>query len=76
MTNEAINIKDFWKPIEECPKEKDHFYFLLSGDFINIGTWECNDFDKPCWCDQDIYRYPNPKFTHYAEIPPLPEEGE
>jgi len=72
MTTE---FKNFWKPIEDCPKEEGKYYFLLSGHYIIVGTWARTHLGY-YWIDQDGFNYYHRKIFHYAEIPPLSEKGE
>jgi len=76
MTRKTISIKDFWKPIEECPYAVDHYYFLRGDHIIIAAEWTANHYGEYCWCDTTGFCCVDIKVTHYAEIPPLPERGE
>jgi len=65
--------KNFWQPIEECPKEdmKDYFIAIKYRNFIHIGCWrEC---DK-AWCLRNGMRLEDCEIFYFAEIPYLPKD--
>jgi len=63
--------KSFWRPIEECPKERGKEYFLLRENGIAmIGQW---DERSKSW-HVDYSEWPEMFIAYYAEIPPLPEK--
>jgi len=75
MTRKTISIKDFWKPIEECPKAFEHYYLLRHIHGIIAAKWEKHQNGRDCWLNQ-FSTYCPEHITHFAEIPPLPERGE
>jgi len=70
---DKIKIEDFWKPIEECPKAFEHYYLLRHYCGIIAAKWGQNRHGKDCWRNQFDDYFPE-HITHFAEIPPLPDE--
>jgi len=71
MTIQKIPRKkrQFWKPISECPRKREHYYLIRTIFGIIAAKW---------WEDEQIWRSQYGKeedrhVTHFAEIPPLTE---
>jgi len=76
------NHDNFWKPIEQCPKEAEKEYELIAHHVggiypINYRFWGCRfDAERHCWVGDRGIPLSDEHYTvtHYAEIPPLPTD--
>ena len=80
--NEGSEPAPFWKPIEECPRAENVFYFCFSkhkGRAIvaQWGTWDIWDKENGVegWLSSENSLFDDDDITHFAYIPKLNKLG-
>jgi len=77
LKDAAANCAPFWQPIAECPKQDLKPYLLVQhglrlGSRVKTGTY--NQAEN-CWLLSDgSTPYDGHDLTHFAELPPLPQQ--